>query len=65
LLFLRHFPYWAIKEIGSWLYILFFETYTLKAIKELIAQFPNTLKKRQIIMKNKRVNWREMEKWFK
>ena len=65
LLFLRHFPYWAIKEIGSWLYILFFETYTLKAIKELIAQFPNTLKKRQIIMKNKRVNWTEMEKWFK
>ena len=65
LLFLKHFPYWVIKEIGSWLYILFFETYTLKAIKELIFQFPNALKKRQIIMKNKRVNWREMEKWFK
>ena len=46
-----------IKEIGAWLYVIFFEKYTWKAIKSLIKQIPNAIKKRKIIMKNKRVNY--------
>ncbi len=63
-LFFRDFCYIIIKEIGAWLYILFFEKYTWKAIKELFKQIPQARHKRKIIMERKRVGAREMKKWF-
>jgi GT2 family glycosyltransferase len=53
-LFFRDFFSILIKEIGAWLYVLFFEHYTWKAIRELIKQIPNAWKKRKIIMSNKK-----------
>lgn len=54
-----------IKEIGAWMYVLGFERYTWKAIKELIKQIPDARKKRKFIMSRKRVNVKEMVQWFK
>ncbi len=63
-LFLRDILYIIIKEIGAWAYVLFFERYTWKAIKSLIKQIPKARKKREIIMKRKRVGAKEMGEWF-
>lgn len=64
-LFLKHLPQIFFKEIGSWLYILLFETNTLKTIKDLIKMTPGALKKRKIIISRKRINSEELGKWFK
>lgn len=53
-LFFRDFFSILIKEIGAWFYVLFFEHYTWKAIRELFKQVPNAWKKRKIIMSNKK-----------
>jgi len=63
-LFFRHFYRIIIKEAVAWIYVLFFERYTWKAIKLLIKQAPIAWRKRKIIMTHKRVNARNMEKWF-
>lgn len=63
-LFFCHFCCIVIKEVGAWLYVLVFERYTWKAIKELFKQVPIAWKKRRIIMKKKRVGVKEMAKWF-
>jgi GT2 family glycosyltransferase len=53
-LFFRDFFSILIKELGAWFYVLFFEHYTWKAIRELFKQIPSAWKKREIIMKNKK-----------
>jgi len=53
-LFFRDFFSIVIKELGAWFYVLFFEHFTWKAIKELIGQMPSAFKKRKIIMSNKK-----------
>jgi len=63
-LFFRHFCSIIINEIAAWGYVLFFETYTLKAIKSLIKEIPIARRKRKITMARKRVGAREMKKWF-
>ncbi len=63
-LFFRDFCRIIIKEIGSWVYVLFFEKYTWKAIKELFKQTPNAWRKRKIIMARKKVGAREIKKWI-
>ncbi len=64
LLFVKHLPWTLPKEIGSWIYVLLFEHYTLKAIKDLFRQLPDALRKRKIIMAKKRIGAKEMKKWF-
>jgi len=64
LLLLMDLFHFLFKEIGSWIYVILFEHYTIKAIKELFFQMPIAFKKRRIIMKKRRVDWREMRKWF-
>ncbi|OWK27034.1 MAG: hypothetical protein US76_00190 [Parcubacteria group bacterium GW2011_GWA2_38_13b] len=64
LLLLRHLFWWLPKEIASWFYILIFEHYTIKTIKKLIMQIPKMLKKRRLIMENKKITAKEMKKWF-
>lgn len=63
-LFLKHLPWILPREIGYWLYVLFFEPKTWPAIRDLFKQMPNALRKRKIIMKNKKVGVKEMGKWF-
>jgi len=63
-LFFRHFCSIIINEMAAWGYVLFFETYTLKAIKSLIKEIPIARRKRKIIMARKKVGTREMKKWF-
>ena len=64
LLLFAHLLWWLPKEIASWFYVLIFEHYTIKAIKELITQIPKMLRKRKFIMKNKKISVKEMKKWF-
>ncbi len=63
-LFFRDFYRIIIKEIAAWLYVLIFERYSWKAIRELFKQAPIAWRKRRIIMKRKRVGAKEMSKWF-
>ena len=60
----RHLPWFLPKEIISWIYVLIFERYTWKAIKDLFRQMPSAFRKRKIIMSKKRVDACEMKKWF-
>ena len=64
-LFFRHLPWILPREIGYWLYVVFFEPKTWPAIIELFKQMPSAWKKRKIIMKNKKIGAGEMGKWFK
>lgn len=63
-LLLWHLPWWLPKEIASWIYVLIFERYTVKAFRELIKQMPKAWGKRKIIMKNKKIGIKNMNKWF-
>jgi len=63
-LFLRDIFYIIIKEIGAWAYVLIFEQYTWKAIKTLFKQIPNAWRKRKVIMAKKKVNSKQLKKWF-
>ena len=64
-LFFRHLPWILLREIGSLLYVLFFEPGTWPAIGQLFKQMPRAWKKRKIIMKNKRIGAEGMERWFR
>ncbi|MBU1136977.1 glycosyltransferase family 2 protein [Patescibacteria group bacterium] len=64
-LLIRHLPWLLAKEIASWIYVILFERYTWKAIRDLFRQTPSAWQKRKIIMSKKRVSAGEMEKWFK
>jgi GT2 family glycosyltransferase len=64
-LFLKHLPWILLREIGAWLYVLFFEPKTWPAIAELFRQMPRAWRKRKIIMAKKKVGAREIGKWFK
>lgn len=65
LLFLRNFPQILIKEICSWLYVIFFEKYGLRSVGKLLEKIPAALRKRRIIMERKRASVGEMQKWFR
>jgi len=64
-LLLKHSPWWLTKEIASWIYVFLFEHYTWKAIRDLFKQAPRAFEKRKIIMAQKKVGEKEMERWFK
>lgn len=64
-LLFKHIFYWLPKEIASWIFVILFEHYTWRAIKELFEQAPAAFKKRKLIMARKRMSDKEMEAWFK
>ncbi len=64
-LLVRHLPWFLPKEIASWVFVILFERYTWKAIKDLFRQAPKAWQKRKIIMARKKVSDKEMKKWFK
>lgn len=63
-MFMRDAPRMLFKEAGSWLYVLLFERYTVKAIIQLFKEIPSALRKRKIVMAKRRISEKEMEKWF-
>lgn len=63
-LFLKHLPWILPKEIAAWLYVLLFEKYTWKAIIQLFREMPRAWQKRKMIMGRKKVEAKEMERWF-
>ncbi|MFH1671751.1 MAG: glycosyltransferase family 2 protein [Candidatus Portnoybacteria bacterium] len=62
---ITHLPWFLPKEIGAWGYVILFERYTWRAIRDLFRQMPSAFRKRKLIMANKKVSSREMRKWFK
>ncbi|MFA6992148.1 MAG: glycosyltransferase family 2 protein [Candidatus Gracilibacteria bacterium] len=54
-----------LKKIMLIPYLLFFEPHLIKAYFSSLKTLPHTLKKRKIIMKNKKVSAKEMSVWFK
>ncbi|MBU1102872.1 glycosyltransferase, partial [Patescibacteria group bacterium] len=62
---LKHLPWFLPKEIASWAFVILFERYTWKAIKELFRQASKAWQKRKIIMAWKKAGNKEMERWFK
>ncbi|KKP39876.1 MAG: family 2 glycosyl transferase [Candidatus Peregrinibacteria bacterium GW2011_GWF2_33_10] len=58
--FILDLPWILTKEILAFGYILLKERFILKSIMELFSQIPNALKKRRWIMKNKKINWKQM-----
>ena len=64
-LLLKHLPWFLPKEIASWLYVLLFERYTWRAIKDLFKQMSRAWQKRKIIMAKKKIGVKEMGKWFR
>lgn len=63
-LFFKHLPWILPREIGIWLYVIFFERKTWPAIRELFRKIPREWRKRKIIMRKKRVAAKDIEKWF-
>lgn len=57
--------YWLPKEIASWFFVLLFEHYTWRAIKDLFKQAPRAFEKRKIIMLRKKASGQEIAEWFK
>ena len=64
LLFIKHLPWFLPKEIISWIYVILLEKHTWKAISDLFKLIPRAWEKRKIIMANRRVSVKEIEKWF-
>lgn len=65
LLLLKHLTWFLPKEIASWFYVILFERYTLRAIKDLFKQAPRAWQKRKKIMERQRISNKEMADWFK
>ncbi len=63
-LLLKHLIWWLPKEIASWIYVILFERYTWKAIKDLFKQIPGAWQKRKFIMARKKASAEELGKWF-
>jgi len=61
------FLYWFIlRQTKLFLYLLFFEPKVIfSSIPEIIFLLPKMLKKRRIIMKNRRISNKEIGRWFK
>ena len=51
-------------ELKKFVYLLFFETSTLRAYMDLIKLLPKMLRKRKLILKNKKKHLLSIKKWF-
>jgi GT2 family glycosyltransferase len=58
------FPWLAFHESLRLLYILFIEPSSLRSVKDVMILAPRMFIKRRVVMKNLRVNSKEMRKWF-
>lgn len=63
--FFRNFFPIIFRKFATFAYITFKEPYLWGSYLKYLKQLPRALKKRSIIMKNRRVSAREMQQWFK
>ncbi len=63
--FFKDFFYIIFKKLAIFAYITLREPYLWGSYFEYLMKLPRALKKRQIIMKNKKISNKEMGKWFK
>ena len=64
LLFAKHLPKFIVKEVGAWIYMMIFERFFFKVMKDFYKDVPLFLKKRKIVMARRRISAKEMERWF-
>lgn len=64
LLFGKHFGHFIVKEVGAWGYMMMFERFTLRLLKNYYRLTPLFWKKRKIVMSGVKVEVREFAKWF-
>ena len=64
LLFTKHFSMFIVREVGAWIYMMIFERFFFKVMKDFYKDVPLFFKKRKIVMARKRVSVKEMERWF-
>ena len=62
---LKNARFFLSREIQLFIYISFFEPYTLLAVPKFIVFLPNMLKKRRYIMRHRRCSRSDMERWFR
>lgn len=63
--FILHFPWIFFYEFKKFIFMLLFEFPTLKtALSQFLKQLPQILKKRNIIMSNRKVKAKEIKKWM-
>jgi GT2 family glycosyltransferase len=62
--FVFHFPWIFFYELKKFVYLLFFEFSTFKALFKFFKQLPLILKKRKIIMSHRKINAKGMRKWI-
>ncbi len=61
-MFWKHFFPFLWYEIKQFVYLFLFEWSTFKKIPNIIRKFPIMLQKRKEILKNKKIDWRELER---
>lgn len=54
-----------LRELSLCFWLLVFEPKMLRAMSEVLAQLPNILSKRAVIMKRKRISHRDMQPWLR
>ncbi len=64
MLFLKYIPFILLRAIEVIGYILLFEQSSMKGIIEFITLIPTALRKRKIIMRNRKITDNYMEQWF-
>lgn len=62
--FILNFPFIFFYELGKFFYILFFESKTLLSLGQFFKELPPTVKKRKLIMRNKKIGPKEIREWF-
>lgn len=62
--FLKDLPFIIFYEFKKLIYLFFFEPRTLKAYWEIFKNLSKMIKKRRYIMKNKKIDAKEMRQWF-
>lgn len=63
--FVAHLPWILARECGYLFISLLFELGNIVAVGDIIRLLPRMLRKRRIIMAHRRVEWREIYRWFK
>lgn len=64
LLFTKHAAAFIIKEVGAWGYMMIFERFTFRLIKDFYRLVPVFVKKRKLVKERTKVADADMEKWF-
>ncbi|MGA1868143.1 MAG: glycosyltransferase family 2 protein [bacterium] len=61
---LMDFPYIVWFDVRAFIYIVLFETELLSSYYQLFKLYPHMKKKRQYIHKKRKINSKDMKKWF-